>query len=547
MTPSLMDLLYEQRSVFNDVRCRELHLRGMEGRCEDEHSHPESLSTDLDQIAEEGVMKFLRLEQYYNCDWKQTLEDIKMEFPKGTATTVNLMKRIKLFQAGVTTMFHQIPILVDRVERLEKSQSKDKPRFHILRERCEDILNKEDDENTRFRRVITDDRSPGLPFGLGLPPSPAPSFARNTTVLDSHPPEPVTNQGQTGSKAGVPQTALMQNFTLKTLETLKESDVKAWVTAARQLPSDLGPPAIQTWLTTKVIRQLNTCGRTDRDFTLWSLMNKAELVLLFEEKFLNYKKDKYVKSMDDLFGSSTIKLDPQDLSVQGLAGAFDEVLEKLDRFREQIALAESEQATWKQLYQLLLKLWEQGQLKKELPWSNMTGGTAKLRAAVAVAIKARCLLPKEDPRRITTAKDLMIEIIKEVGVRNEAFQSSLEVFLEMADQYPEWKRQKTEHAPGGGAGQGTLKPGQGTLKPGQGAQLGPRVACTCGKTHAGECRTRGIPPAAYPTAPNRPSLGMQLNNNVNRNFPNKLRALKSGKNKKDKAKKYDKGTYMPKS
>ena len=37
-------------------------------------------------------------------------------------------------------MFHHMPILVDRVEKLEKSQSKDTKRFSNLRKRCEDVF-----------------------------------------------------------------------------------------------------------------------------------------------------------------------------------------------------------------------------------------------------------------------------------------------------------------------------------------------------------------------------------------------------------------------
>ena len=68
--------------------------------------------------------------------------------------------------------------------------------------------------------------------------------------------------------------------------------------------------------------------------------------------------------MEELFEDSKIALDPHDLSVQGLARAFDPLMEKLARFQVQIALAESEPATWKQLFLLLLKLWEQGHLRK---------------------------------------------------------------------------------------------------------------------------------------------------------------------------------------
>ena len=340
----------------------------------------------------------------------------------------------------------------------------------------------------------------------------------------------------------------MQSFSLKTLETLHPEDVKAWVTAARQLPADLEATAIQQWLTVKVVRQLDICGFTDIEFARWKGMNKSELVLLFEEKILKGQKDKYVKSMDELFETSTIKLNPNNLSIQGLAVAFDEVMEKLERFQDQITLSESEPSTWKQLFQLLLKLWEQGHLKKGSVWNSGTAGTTKLRAAVAVTVRARCLLPKEDGRRIKTAHDLMIEIMREVVARQEAFQSSLAVYLEMADNYtsdpsnqdPAGKRQKTDHVPGGGAGQGALKGGQG-------APLGPRVACTCGKTHAGECRTKGIPPGNVPAGYNKPSLGMQLNNSASNK---KLRALKAGKEaektKKDNKAMRDMSKYKPK-
>ena len=97
-----------------------------------------------------------------------------------------------------------------------------------------------------------------------------------------------------------------------------------------------------------------------------------------------------------------------------------------------------------------------------------------------MTIKARCTLPMTDPRRIKTARDLVIEIMKEVIAHHEAFQSSRDVYLEMAenhkagsrDQYPAEKKQKTEHAPAGAAG------GQGPPKGGQGAPKGERVACT---------------------------------------------------------------------
>ena len=546
--PALMDMMYAQNTLFQETRCRELLLRSHEGRYEDENSHPES--TDLDGVAEEAVMEFTKLDQWYNYVWKLTLEAVKMEFKDGRTNADNIQKRILLLYDAIIPMRDAMAVLVIRLGKLEKSQSTDKRKFHDLRDRCELLLDKEDE--ARIRRDgndVTEVRTPGLPFGLVQSPSPAPSFVRRMTVTDNQPPETSTNQGQTGSKAVVPQTALMQSFSLKTLETLHPEDVKAWVTAARQLPADLEATAIQQWLTTKVVRQLDICGHTDSEFALWKGMNKSELVLLFEEKILKGQKDKYVKSMDELFETSTIKLNPNSLSIQGLAVAFDEVMEKLDRFQEQITLSESEPSTWKQLFQLLLKLWEQGHLKKGPAWNNGTAGTTKLRAAVAVTVKARCLLPKEDPRRIKTAQDLMIEIMREVVARHDAFQSSLAVYLEMADNYmsdpsnqdPGGKRQKTDHAPGGGAGQGALKgAGQGALKGGQGAPLGPRVACTtCGKTHAGECRTKGIPPGDVPAGPNKPSLGMQLNNSSSHK---KLRALKARKDKK----KFDMSKYKPK-
>ena len=549
--PILMDLMYDLNDNFKKARCRELILRSNEGRHEDEHSHPES--TDLEVVAEEAVMAFIKEEQWYNYEWKLILEATKVEFPKGRTTNLNIQERVLLLYDAIIPMRDRMPLLVERIEKLEKSKSMDKRKFLDLRDRCELLLDKEDEaRNRRDGNDVMNGRTPGLPFGLVPAPSPAPSFVRNTTVTDSQAPEPSTGQGQTGAqtgtKAGVPQTALMQTFSLKTLETLNPDDVKAWVTAARQLPSDLEATAIQQWLTTKVVRQLDICGYTDSEFAGWKVMNKSELVLLFEEKILKGQKDKYVKSMDELFETITIKLDPHNLSIQGLAVAFDEVMEKFLRFQDQIALAESEQATWKQLFQLLLKLWEQGHLKKGSVWNNGTAGTTKLRAAVAVTVKARCLLPKDDPRRIKTARDLMIEIMREVVARQEVFQSSLAVYLEMAEnymseprnQYPAGKKQKTDHGPGGGAGQGALKGGQG-------APLGPRVACTCGKTHAGECRTKGIPPGDVPTVPNKPSLGMQLNNTSSNK---KLRALQSGKDsskiKKVKAKKFDMSTYKPK-
>ena len=117
------------------------------------------------------------------------------------------------------------------------------------------------------------------------------------------------------------------------------------------------------------------------------MMNKLQLVHLFEEKILKGQKDKYVKSMEDLFETSTIELGPNKYSVQELALAFDELFEKLTRFQPEIALAESDQTTWKQLWPLILKLWEQGHLKKaNTAWNNgaavSTVGTIKLRAAL---------------------------------------------------------------------------------------------------------------------------------------------------------------------
>jgi hypothetical protein len=204
-----------------------------------------------------------------------------------------------------------------------------------------------------------------------------------------------------------------------------------------------------------------------------------------------------------------------------------------------------------------LKLWEQGHLKKaNLAWNNgaavSTAGTTKLRAAVAVTIKARCILPMTDTRRIKTARDLVIEIMKEVIAYQEAFQSSRDVYLEMADnhklaprdQYPAEKKQKTDHAPAGaGGGQGAPKGGS------QGAPKGERYACPCGKTHAGGCWTNGVPASVAPTNNSKPSLGMQLNRS---NTTPKLRALKSGKRGLKKLRKtqdpkgYNADQYKPK-
>ena len=77
------------------------------------------------------------------------------------------------------------------------------------------------------------------------------------------------------------------------------------------------------------------------------LLNETSRLSQVEEKILKGQKDNYVKSMEELFEDIKIVLDPHDLSVQGLARAFDPLMEKFARFQAQIALAESEPATWK--------------------------------------------------------------------------------------------------------------------------------------------------------------------------------------------------------
>ena len=531
----MSNMLEELSLEYKAKEWTEKQLREVNGTHEDEHSHPQlfTASTEARQqsmIVRGFVMAYIKDREWFTQQTRLRCE-IRDEWANHETCTKNIQPRLKLLLQALPPLYERVNGMTARVEKLQQSKSTDAALVATLLGQCNAALEKEEedkrvaeqgpswdvDQDDVSRTLLlkrgpfsspsastgADIRSPSLPFGLPTGVQPALSFPRTTAGAQGD---------HVGSgRAGVPSTALMSTFQLKQIDTLEPGEVKMFVSGSAQLAPDLEPASIQRWMTPRFMRSADICALTDPDFTHWRVMNKEQIVALLEEKVLKGQKDKWVKSMDELFSLDTIKVDPHNLTAQGMAMALDALFEKMGRFEVQIALAEGSIQSWKALNQLLLKLWEQGHLRKggnPAAWNNDAGSTTELRLDVAVTIRARCNLSRNDPLCITTAMGLMIEIIKEVILRAEAFQSRRKVYVEMARNYnTDWKQDHTSKKPrpdntaptGGGA--------QGAPKGGQKGPTGPRVDCPCGKTHAMPCRNNGIPPASN----FKQSLGMQLN------------------------------------
>jgi hypothetical protein len=189
----LIELMWEQDGHFKKARFEELKLR-TEGRHEDIHSHPES--TDLDREVEDAVMEFVRLHDWYKYVWKAASEDVQMELHvKGWLNKDTLEKKVLVLHDAIIPMRDRMKGLIDRLEKLEASKSTDKRKFPDLRERCERILEKEEDASYRRHDNDIDGRTARSPFGTPKAATPAPSFNRNTALTEGQAPEPPKQTG----------------------------------------------------------------------------------------------------------------------------------------------------------------------------------------------------------------------------------------------------------------------------------------------------------------------------------------------------------------
>ena len=519
-------ILRQQKKEWKEAMYQEYVLRFTEGRFEDAHSHPES--NNLDQVMKDGIRGWVEGDDWFKR--KHIAAEVKLdsEYEHFATGSKNARARITVLYEALIPMQEQIAAATRRVAGLKLSQSKDVKRMQELRLQCEYVLDFEDDlvqtggvkdyADSLNRLTVRGPFSSPTSTSTDAQHHPSGTLARNDGIdrdasvprYPATPASPRTSEDTTG----VPSTALVSTLTLKPLDKISAAPVRKFLAEAEPLASNLSARAFQRWLTEEAMDTLDTMAHVDARFKNWRQMDKGELCTLLREAVVKGSEDKYVHSFEEMFSRVTIMLDAENLTSYGLAEAFTAVKEKLKRFSTEIAKAEQNPKDWKLLSTLLLQMFEHGHTGK----GEKTGldkdklaETKTLRKVVAHAVRQRCNLPKENLRAIDSCELLWIALITEVLARREAFMKDEAVYTEMAEVRRASKKPRYEQTPKGGSGAGAGASAAPKGGPGHGVSAGPRLPCTCGRTHAMPCRSGGkAVQGGAPTYAQQASGGTQL-------------------------------------
>jgi hypothetical protein len=521
---NLYDAYADQwRSELNTLEKGSLRLhndemieRVIEGRHEDENSHPETVPfTDETRInfVKEKFKDLLKEANTFELRTDSASRRKAMKSPSdGETLTTRRVRTARLKKEILKLRAHQLEAK-ERLEKLLTSQSTDVKSMKLLQSEIDKELDTEDDEQTRSSNLLRLDswstrpgpfsNTPSTPRALNPFKSPGPGLRTAPT-----------EEGEVTESGGLPTTALVANLALKQLNSLSKEPLRAWIESTTQITGVMSGKAIQRWMSESVKETLRTMAEVDPTYNLWEEMTKEELVKLLEDNIVKpHGEDKHVKSWDEVFTGESLPLDPQNLTNAHIASAWAGPLKKIERFAEEMKRAEANKDTFRPVATILLTMVRDGRFvagpnKPAWGQANPSRDPLKeLRHTVYVTLRDRVCLPLSDPRRISTARGIVIAAIKEVVGITDEFQSLEKVFRELtsgrhsrpAEQEEPTrvdKRSRTDGAP-----------------------KGDRVQCaTCPNMHAGVCYyanggqgATGGHRAAGGRPPNN-TLGMQVNN-----------------------------------
>jgi hypothetical protein len=206
----------------------------------------------------------------------------------------------------------------------------------------------------------------------------------------------------------------------------------------------------------------------------------------------------------------SFRIDKNQLTAHALAASLVPVFEKLHRWREPLELVESQ----KQATIIQLKVIESGMYRylpgqdkdrdfKDQGKARNVEETKQLRLEIATEIRARLILPADNPKRITTLMGLWDAVIMEAIAIDQLCKSRHKLFAELTGPV------KNAHDRDG-AERDSSQPAKKQ-----------KTACrTCGKFHADECRFKDKGTILDRVGDGKPkvdSLGMQLSNNSQAN------------------------------
>lgn len=322
-------------------------------------------------------------------------------------------------------------------------------------------------------------------------------------------------------------TNLIRSVSIAPLESLKPTQVKAWLAATTTLPAYTQFPVWGPYVTTKVQRILDFAGQAEpQTWGCWNQMSLGKFRQTLELQVLRTQDEKQATTLSQAFRGVTVVLDKYNLTTVGVAQALESALERAETFAPAIQEMEKTSQGQKQVQDMLHDLLLNGRCTKDqtqdkpIPgWNNARlNETKKLRQQVSQLIKLRAAKPKNDPQYVGTSAAFFVAASEEICKLADGFTQARGVYEELAGvgvKHPrtEYNDDNTQKKPR--------------------IDNGERILCDkCGKMHKGgaaQCWGTNGPPWKQNTAavgqgnknetkpyqpPSKPSLGSLHNSSV---------------------------------